>query len=169
MTDSEISPIATDSAAPTNASSVISSGASEVARAVDSLTANEFAVELDGEPITGVLRVIGLSPYKLSVSPSLTKLTREPLTLIKMVQRDASSPFNRWHRETVATRGDIMHPRRRLDVIALDEGVETRRWQIHGAWISGIRYSDFDTGSVELVQENYTIEYDSIEEIWPDA
>lgn len=138
-------------------------------RAVDSLSANEFTVELDGAAAPGVFRVSGLVSYKLDVRPSLTKTQREPFALYKMVQRDPELPFNRWLRETIATRDDIVHARRTLDIVALDDGVEVRRWRVKGAWISEISYSDFDSGSSQLVEQRLTIQYDEVEEIWPEA
>jgi phage tail-like protein len=141
----------------------------EPLRAIDSLSANEFAVEVDGAPTTGVFRVAGLIAYKLDVRPSLTKAQRDPFTISKMVERDLGLPFNRWIRETIATKDDIVHARRTVDIVALDDGVEVRRWRVKGAWISEISYSDFDSGSGELVQQRLTIQYDEIEEIWPEA
>jgi len=138
-------------------------------RAVDSLSANEFAVELDGVAAPGIFRVSGLVSYKLDVRPSLTKAQRDPFSIYKMVQRDPELPFNRWLRETIATRDDIVHVRRTLDIVALDDGVEVRRWRVKGAWISEIAYSDFDSGSSQLVEQRLTIQYDEVEEIWPDA
>lgn len=138
-------------------------------RAVDSLSANEFAVELDGIAAPGIFRVSGLVSYKLDVRPSLTKAQRDPFSIYKMVQRDPDLPFNRWLRESIATRDDIVHVRRTLDVVALDDGVEVRRWRVKGAWISEIAYSDFDSGSSQLVEQRLTIQYDEVEEIWPDA
>lgn len=143
------------------------SNASPAGQALDSLSANEFAVELENTLTTGIFRVSGLTTFKLDVKPSLTKRVTEPFKIAKLVQRDPSLPFNRWVRETVQAKDDIVRPLRTLDVIALDEGVETRRWRAKGAWISEISYSDFDTGSSELIQETLTIQYDEIEEIWP--
>lgn len=138
-------------------------------RAVDSLSANEFTVELDGVAAPGIFRISGLVSYKLDVRPSLTKTQRDPFTIYRMVQRDPDLPFNLWMRETIATRDDIVHARRTVDVVALDDGVEVRRWRIKGAWISEIAYSDFDAGSSELVQQRLTIQYDEVEEIWPEG
>jgi len=138
-------------------------------RAVDSLSANEFAVELDGVAVSGIFRVSGLISYKLDVRPSLTKTQRDPFTIYKMVQRDPDQPFNRWLRETIATRDDIVHARRTLDIVALDDGVEIRRWRVKGAWISEIAYSDFDSGSSQLVEQRLTVQYEEVEEIWPEA
>lgn len=133
---------------------------------IDSLSANEFEVLLDGERLQGVFRVSGLLPFKLDVKPSLTKLVREPFKLSKMVQRDPQLPFNRWLRDTVASRDDIVRPTRTLEIVAVDDGKETRRWTVKEAWISEISYSDFNTGSSDLVEETVIIHYDDIEESW---
>ena len=142
------------------------STASPAAQAVDSLSANEFAVELEGVPAAGIFRVSGLVTFKLDVKPSLTKVVRDPFKIVKMVQRDFDLPFNRWVRETVGARDDIVRPLRTLEVVALDDGIETRRWKIIGAWISEISYSDFDSGSSELIQETLVIQYEDVEETW---
>ncbi len=141
--------------------------AQDVVQAVDSLSANEFSVEIDGQPTQGIFRVSGLTPFKLDVKPSLRKLMHEPIKLAKMVQYDSELPFNRWLRETAEAKDDIVRPVRVLEIIATDEGVETRRWRLKGAWISEVSYTDFDTGSGELVQETLLIQYDYIETIWP--
>ena len=133
---------------------------------VDSLSANEFEVLLDGERLQGVFRVSGLLPFKLDVKPSLTKLVRDPFKLSKMVQRDPNLPFNQWLHETFASREDIVRPTRTLEIVAVDDGHETRRWTVKEAWISEISYSDFNSGSNELIEETITIHYDDIVVSW---
>lgn len=137
--------------------------------AVDSLIANEFAVELEGERLHGVFRVAGLVTFKMDAEGGETSMEqlRPPFQLAKMVQRDGNNPFNKWLRETVNTSEGHMRPRRTLAVVAVDDGVETRRWTINGAWISEIAYSAFDSASSEMVEEILTIHYDSMTESWP--
>ena len=139
---------------------------SAVRRQIDSLSANEFAVEIDSTRVGGVFRVTGLIPFKLDVKPTLTKRVREPFKLTKMVQRDPENPFNRWVKDTVAARDDIVRPTRQLAVIAVDDGTEVRRWLIKDAWIAEVSYSDFNSGSSELIEETLVIYYEDIEEIW---
>ncbi len=136
--------------------------------AVDSLIANEFGVELDGETLTGIFRVDGLVTFKLTVSggESSMDLIHEPFRITKMVQRDGNNSFNKWLRETVNTPLGHSRPRRELAVVAVDDGVETRRWTAKGAWISQVAYSAFDSASSEMVEETVTIHYDSLEETW---
>jgi len=131
--------------------------------AVDSLVANEFEVELSGERLLGVFRIDGLVTFQLN---DAGEKLMPPFQLVKMVQRDANNPFNKWLRETTSTLGSD-RPRRELAVVAVDDGIETRRWTVKGAWISEIRYSSFDSGSSEMVEEVVTIHFDSIEESWP--
>ena len=133
---------------------------------IDSLSANEFAVLIDGEPVKGIFKVSGLLPFKLEVKPSLTKLVRDPFKLSKMVQRDPNLPFNKWVRETVEAKNDIVRPTRTIDILAIDDGEEIRRWTIKGAWISEIGYSDFDSASSSLIEETLTIHYDDVSETW---
>lgn len=127
--------------------------------AVDSLVANEFEVEIEGEQLLGVFRVDSLVTFQLDADGERIYL---PFQLVKMVQRDGNSIFNKWLRETLA--GGC--PRRELAVVAIDDGVETRRWVIKGAWISRVAYSGFDTGAADMVEEIVTIQYDALEEIW---
>ncbi|MFQ3567889.1 MAG: phage tail protein [Aggregatilineales bacterium] len=145
------------------------STASPSGQQIDSLSANEFTVELDGEPASGIFRVAGLTTFKLDVKAPMTKTAREPFTITKMVQRDPQLPFNRWLRESLSARDDIVRPLRTLDIIAIDNGVETRRWRIKGAWISQVSYSEFNTASSELVEETLTIHYEDVEDIWAAA
>src|SRR5262245_44087962 len=136
-------------------------------QAVDSLSANEFAVEIDGERVTGIFRISGFFSFKMEVKPGLNKVVHEPFKIAKMVQRDGNNAFNRWIRDTILAKDDIARPKRRLDVIAIDDGVETRRWTMAGAWISQIGYSDFNSALGELVEEILTIEHQEVEESWP--
>ena len=133
---------------------------------VDSLSANEFAVELDGTRVSGVFKISAFVPFRLAVSPTQIKFERPPFKISRMVQRDASLPFNQWIQETVKAKEDIARPKHTLAVIALDDGVETRRWTIKGAWISEIAYTDFDTGSGALMEETTSIQYEGVEETW---
>ncbi len=133
---------------------------------IDSLSANEFEVRLNGEKLNGVFRVSGLVPFKLEVKPALTKLVREPFKLSKMVQRDPQLPFNLWLRDTIAAKDDIVRPTRTLEILAIDDGQETRRWIVQGAWISEVTYSDFNTASNELIEETVSIHYEDILETW---
>ncbi len=127
-------------------------------REVDSLVANEFVVELDGEALEGIFGVQGLVGFN-------TESAQGSFVVSKMVQRDPNNAINRWVRETTAPNAN--RPTRTVTVVAVDDGVETRRWTAKDAWISKIAYSDFNAGSGELVEEYITIHYSAIEESWP--
>lgn len=132
--------------------------------AVDSLIANEFALEINGERVHGVLAVSGLVTYKMGDDG---RRVLPPFEIAKMVQRDANNVFNTWLRETMNARHNDGNPRRDVTVVAIDDGVVTRRWTAKNAWIQEVRYSDFDSASFEMVAETFTIAYDDIEEEWP--
>jgi phage tail-like protein len=135
--------------------------------AIDSLSANEFVVEVEGQRLGGVFRITGLVSFKLDVKgTSSLKTLKEPFKIVKMVQRDPNNPFNQWLIESINAKDDIVRPRRTLSIVAVDDGVEIRRWTVNGAWISEVRYSDFDSGSSELVEETITIQWDDLEETW---
>jgi hypothetical protein len=91
---------------------------------------------------------------------------QEPFKIMKMVTRDAQSPFNLWLRATIDAREDIVRPTRTVTIIGIDDGTETRRWVVSGAWIAEVNYSDFNTASSELVEETLVIHYDSIATTW---
>lgn len=137
-------------------------------RIVDSLSANEFHLEINGQIVTGVFAVHGLTSFKLEVDAAgkPVGVRYPPLLVTKMVQQDASLPFNAWVREAVQARGTVL-PTREISVVAMDEGVETRRWVYHNAWISEVSFSDFDTALEYLVEEKITIQHGGVEEIWP--
>lgn len=137
-------------------------------RVVDSLTSNEFHVEINGQIVTGVFAVHGLTSFKLEVDETgkPVAVKRAPLVITKMVQQDANLPFNAWVREAVQAQGKVL-PTREISVVAMDEGVETRRWVFHNAWISDVQFSDFDTALDYLVEEKITIQHGGVEEIWP--
>jgi hypothetical protein len=130
-------------------------------QAVDSLVANEFSFEINGQPVTGLFRITGLTTYKLDDNGNRVN---QPFEVAKMVQRDGSTIFNKWLRETRANHGKVT---RDLAIVAIDDGIETRRWTVKGAWIQAVRYSEFNTASFEMVEEIVTIMYDDIEESWP--
>ena len=62
-------------------------------KAIDSLSANEFHIELNGEIATGIFGVSGL--HIRSVDLTAGRLVHKPLTITKMVQQDPNLPFNR--------------------------------------------------------------------------
>jgi len=130
---------------------------------VDSLVANEFAVEIDGTEVQGIFSVEGLTLFQLDDDGNRVK---PALIITKMVQRDSSLPFNQWHKETVESRDGDTRPTRSIAVVAIDDGIETRRWTLKDAYITGISYSNYDAGSSEMIEETYTIAYNDIEEAW---
>ena len=130
---------------------------------VDSLVANEFAVEVNGESMIGVFSVSGMTTFKLDGDRKAQTL---PFRLSKMVQRDGNNPFNKWLRETVSAKSSDVRPTRILSVVAIDDGVETRRWTFSGAYIISVSYSDFNSGSAEMVEERVTIDYADVTETW---
>ena len=137
-------------------------------QAIDSLVANEFEVRLDDELISGIFSISGLVSFKLDVRVTTAiKKMQEPFTIIKMVHRDPYAPFNRWIRDTFTAQDDIVRPKRTVTVTAVDNGVPTRQWIVKEAWISEVRYSDFDSGSSEMIEETITIQYKDIDEHWP--
>ncbi len=131
-------------------------------QAVDSLSANEFRVEINGVTATGIFGVSGL--HSRSVDLEAGKLVNRPVLITKMVQRDPDLPFNAWIRETLAS--PAVKITRQLAVVAMDEGIETRRWVLKDAWISAVAYSDFDSGSDQLVEERITVQHGGVEEAW---
>ncbi|MCD4686180.1 MAG: phage tail protein [Anaerolineae bacterium] len=133
-------------------------------QAVDSLSANEFHVEINGTLVSGIFGVNGL--HIRSVDLSAGRLVHQPLTITKMVQQDPELPFNQWTRETLAN--PTTKVTREIAVVAMDEGKETRRWVYQNAWISDIAFSEFDTGRDELIEERLTIQHNGVEEIWPE-
>jgi hypothetical protein len=136
-------------------------------QAVDSLSANEFVVEVNGQRVSGVFAVSGLSSYHLKMQDGKPVGMDFPaITITKMVQQDPNLPFNQWTRETVAARGTRL-PTRDISIVALDEGVETRRWVYRNCWISAIHFSDFDTALDFLIEEKVTIQHGGVEEVWP--
>lgn len=130
---------------------------------VDSLVANEFAVEINGQVTDGIFGVRGLVSFKIDENG---KRVKPAFDIVKMVQRDGNNVFNKWLRETIASRDSDNRPKRDVAIVAIDDGLETRRWTVKGAYITAVRYSDYDTGWSEMVEEIYTIAYSDIEETW---
>ena len=131
---------------------------------IDSLIANEFTVTINGEPIRGIFRVANL--VTLAFDDDGNRIY-PPFEITKMVQRDGENTFNTWLRETIAMTDNQNLPTREVTVVAVDDGVVTRRWIARGARIVNVRYTEFDTGRSEMVEEIYTIAYDHIDEEWP--
>jgi tail tube protein gp19 len=131
---------------------------------IDSLIANEFAFEIAGEAVSGVFRISNLFTYATDDNGSRMK---PPFEVSKMVERDGNNVFNKWLRETTDARDSDDKPSRDVTVVAVDDGVETRRWTAKGAWIQSVSYSDFDSGSFEMIAETFVIAYDDIEESFP--
>lgn len=131
---------------------------------IDSLIANEYRVELNGETVNGIFRVSGLQTYATDSDGNRLK---PPFVITKMVQRDGNLPINRWLRDTMEARNGGNAVTRELSILAVDDGVVTRRWTVLGARIINVAYSDFDSGASLMVEEALTIVYDDIEEEWP--
>jgi hypothetical protein len=125
-------------------------------QAVDSLSAHEFKVEINGQEVSGIFAVQGLTSFSSTGA-------FPPLTITKMVQQGAEQPFNAWIRETEAGEEAV----RDVAIVAMDEGKETRRWVYRAAQIIHVGYSDFDTGRSELVEERVTLKADAVDVIWP--
>jgi hypothetical protein len=132
-------------------------------RAIDSLSANEFRVEVNGVAATGIFGISGICTR--SVDMSSGKLVHQPLLILKMVQQDPNLAFNQWTRETLAN--PTTKITREIAVLAMDEGVETRRWVYKNAWISEISFSEFDTSSDALIEERLMIHHEGVDEVWP--
>jgi hypothetical protein len=130
---------------------------------VDSLIANEFAVEINGESVPGIFRVSGLVTFMLDEAGNRVKPT---FSITKMVQRDPSLAINSWMRETQQSRNGGERPRRDVTVLAVDDGVVSRRWTAKNAYIVSVAYSSFDSALSEMVEETITIAYDDLEEGW---
>jgi hypothetical protein len=128
---------------------------------LDSLVANEFAVEINGVRVNGVFRVSSLVTFSLTASGTQQS---KPFEVTKMVERDANAPFNKWLRDT---RADGAGARREVTVLAIDDGIVTRRWTARNAYITEVHYSAFDSASVEMVAETFAILYDVFEEAFP--
>jgi phage tail-like protein len=140
---------------------------SQNVQVTDSLSSNEFIVEINGERISGIFAVTGLSSYKLRMEDGKpVGMDFPPIVITKMVQQNPDLIFNQWTRETVAARGTRL-PTRDISIVAMDEGIETRRWVYRNCWISGIEFSDFDTALDFLIEERITIQHGGVEEIWP--
>lgn len=130
--------------------------------ALDSLCANEFAVEIDGKRADGIFRVVGLILFRSSNASAETT----PLMITKMVQRNPNNAFNTWLRETMNASDTSGHPKRTVTILALDDGEETRRWTFVNAHIVSVSYSEFDSSSRDLVEERITLHYGSVEHTW---
>ncbi|TVR20767.1 MAG: hypothetical protein EA396_09840 [Anaerolineaceae bacterium] len=130
---------------------------------LDSLVGNEFEVSIEGETVSGVFRIDNFITFKWDAATG--ERVHEPFRLVKMVQRDPENAVNRWLRQTVAP--DANRPRRELTIRAVDDGTETRRWVVKGAWVGQVQYNVFDSASSEMVEEIITVYYDAIEESWP--
>jgi hypothetical protein len=129
--------------------------------ALDSLSANEFKVEIDGQEIEGIFRVSGFKPFDFLNTGGVNTVL-----VTKMVQRDGNNAFNKWLRESITTLHLDANPTRSLSIIAVDDGVEIRRWTLNSAFIASVSYSDFNSGATELVEEQVLIQYASVELKW---
>jgi hypothetical protein len=131
------------------------------ATTVDSLISSEFAVEIDGKPVTGMFRVLNLVTFK-RVSGSLMQPS---FSLTKTVQHDSTLPMNVWlaeNHQAVKSNGKV--PTRDITIKAVDDGKVIRVWAFKGCFIDEVRYSDFDTSNFQLVEEIITISYKSMDE-----
>ncbi len=134
---------------------------------IDGQLASEFALEIDGQRVDGILAIRGLVAFRLDVrtTTAIRKL-QEPFKIARVVQRDPQHPCNVWVRETFEAGEDIVRPARTLCLLALDKDGETRRWTVYDAWISDVGYSDLDIKSSDVLEETLTIQYKDVEPGW---
>lgn len=131
---------------------------------IDSLIANEYQVELNGETVNGIFRISHLQTFATDEAGNRLK---PPFVIAKMVQRDGNLPINLWLRDTMTARNGGEAVTRDLIILAVDDGVVIRRWTVRGARIINVAYSDFDSSTSVMVEESLTVAYDDIEEEWP--
>lgn len=129
---------------------------------LDSLTANEFAIEIGGQRASGIFSVQGLVSFRRDSAAAQASTAFEPILISKAVQRDPQLPFNTWLLETLTAK-DAPAPRRDLTILAIDDGVTIRQWKLRGCCITEVRYSDFDTAKSDLVSEVLTIQFEQVE------
>jgi hypothetical protein len=128
---------------------------------LDSLSANEFRVEIDGTEVPGIFRVSGLRAFDYAKPEQ-----RGQVTITKMVERDPESAFNLWLRETIESKNGGTPAARTVEVVAVDDGVETRRWVIEQATLVNVSYSDFNSAATELIEEIIQLQYRSVSLRW---
>jgi len=85
----------------------------------------DFALEIDGQRVDGILAVRGLVAFRLDVrtTTAIRKL-QEPFKVTRMVQPDPQHPCDVWVNETFGAGEDIVRPARTLTLLAL-EGVRS--------------------------------------------
>lgn len=130
---------------------------------LDSLVASEFALEINGETLSGIFTVEGFVSYQVDAG-GVRQLP--PFSISKMVQHDANNAFNAWLIETTTSRHTTERPRRDVVLKAVDDGIITRSWTIKSAFILSVAYSSFDVASFAMMQEIYHIGYEDIEEVF---
>ncbi len=128
---------------------------------LDSLSANEFRVEINGETVEGIFRISGFKPFDF-----VNTGNPNTLTLTKMVQRNGNSVFNKWVRESIQTLGMDVNPTRTVEIVFVDDEEEVRRWALKNAFLVSLAYSDLDTARTELVEEIAIIQYAGVEITW---
>ena len=130
----------------------------------EGLLARDFALEIDGQRVSGLIAIRGLVSFRLDVrtTTSIRKL-QEPFKITRMLLRDPQHPCNVWVRETFEAGEDIVRPARTLTLLAPATGVETQRWTVQDAWIADVSYSDLDSSSSDVLEETLTIHYKDIE------
>jgi hypothetical protein len=132
---------------------------------IDSLVANEFAFEINGQKVNGVFHIAKLTSFSLD---DQGRFAPKPFEVSKLVERDPNNAFNTWLRETLEARHDpAKRPIRDVTIVAVDDGIETRRWTAKNAWIHAIHYSNFDSSSFEMVGETYEIMFEDLEQSFP--
>ena len=126
---------------------------------LDSLVSNEFAFEINGERVNGVLHIGHLVTFRLQEDG---KRLLPPFEVSKIVERDASSVFNTWLRETIAVRESASRPRRDVTIVAVDDGVVTRRWTARNAFPTKVQASDLKADGNEVAIETLELAHEGL-------
>lgn len=123
---------------------------------VNTLQANEFTVTLDGDAIDSIVA------FDVFTYLTPDDADKPWLSVLKRVEDDRGTTFNRWLSETLAHSTPSARPRRTFVVTAVNDGNPIRRWTFSGAWIASIAQGGFQVTSHEFAVEQVAIGYDRV-------
>lgn len=121
----------------------------------NTLQANEFTVEIDGELIDSIVTCEAFTYLQGDAGGG-----RSSISMRKRVEDSPTTAFNRWLIETLAAPAADSRPCRTVVVTALNDGTPIRRWTFAGSKIMSIVQGGFEVDSYEFADEQVTIGYD---------
>jgi phage tail-like protein len=144
----------------------------------ESYRANEFVLEIEGQPSPGISKVTGLSEGEIDTIEqadggsshvykiAATKVKYEPLTLERYVDGSPQDAvFRDWFRSVFnlnsSTQGGSAMRKNGL-LKKLHNGTPVMTFSFRNAWVKSSKFTDLEAGSTALFKQTIVLEHEGL-------